>query len=117
SGGHSSIIVRIGRRWRVYGETHDITLRNLLDVFAREAKLPSPGGLSVSREATKGETLIKLPYTVTGNDVACSGLLTGAATSLRRQGNLADLCFSLQETAFSMLSEAVERSLVQTRRR
>src|SRR5207244_12520198 len=67
-------------------------------------------------EATKGENLIKLPYTVKGNDVAYSGLLKAAATLWRRQGNLDDLCFSLQETAFSMLSEAVERSLVQTRR-
>ena len=116
SGGHTSILVHMGRKWRVYGETQDITLGNLLDMFAREAKLPSPGGLSVGKEAMKGETLIKLPYTVKGNDVAYSGLLTAAAMSLRRQGNLADLCFSLQETAFSMLSEAVERSLVQTRR-
>jgi len=116
SGGHTSILVHVGRRWRVYGETQDITLGNLLDMFAREAKLPSPGGLSVGREAMKGQSLIKLPYTVKGNDVAYSGLLTAAASSLRRQGNLADVCFSLQETAFSMLSEAVERSLVQTRR-
>jgi glycoprotease/Kae1 family metallohydrolase len=116
SGGHTSILVHTGRRWRVYGETQDITLGNLLDMFAREAKLPSPGGLSVGREAMKGQSLIKLPYTVKGNDVAYSGLLTAAASSLRRQGNLADVCFSLQETAFSMLSEAVERSLVQTRR-
>ena len=116
SGGHTSILVHIGKRWRVYGETQDITLGNLLDMFAREAKLPSPGGLSVSKEAMKGEKLIKLPYTVKGNDVAYSGLLTAATSSLHRQGNLADLCFSLQETAFAMLSEAVERSLVQTRR-
>jgi len=116
SGGHTSILVHTGRRWRVYGETQDITLGNLLDMFAREAKLPSPGGLSVGREAMKGQSLIKLPYTVKGNDVAYSGLLTAAASSLPRQGNLADVCFSLQETAFSMLSEAVERSLVQTRR-
>ncbi len=116
SGGHTSILVHVGKRWRVYGETQDITLGNLLDMFAREAGLPSPGGLSVSREAMKGEKLIKLPYTVKGNDVAYSGLLTAAATILHRQGNLADLCFSLQETAFAMLSEAVERSLVQTRR-
>jgi N6-L-threonylcarbamoyladenine synthase len=116
SGGHTSILVHVGKRWRVYGETQDITLGNLLDMFAREARLPSPGGLSISREATKGEKLIKLPYTVKGNDVAYSGLLTAAASILHRQGNLADLCFSLQETAFAMLSEAVERSLVQTRR-
>src|SRR5207244_2551642 len=101
SGGHTSILVHVRKRWRVYGETQDITLGNLLDMFAREAKLPSPGGLSVSREATKGENLIKLPYTVKGNDVAYSGLLTAAATLWRRQGNLADLCFSLHQTALS----------------
>jgi N6-L-threonylcarbamoyladenine synthase len=116
SGGHTSILVHVGKRWRVYGETQDITLGNLLDMFGREARLPSPGGASVGREAMKGQNLIKLPYTVKGNDVAYSGLLTAAATLLRKQSNLADLCFSLQETAFSMLSEAVERSLVQTRR-
>src|SRR3989441_4154763 len=96
SGGHTSILVHVGKRWRVYGETQDITLGNLLDMFAREAKLPSPGGLSVGSEAMKGETLVKLPYTVKGNDVAYSGLLTAAATSLHRHGNLADLCFSLR---------------------
>jgi N6-L-threonylcarbamoyladenine synthase len=116
SGGHTSILVHIGKRWRVYGETQDITLGNLLDMFAREAGLPSPGGPWVEKEAKKGQTLIQLPYTVKGNDVAYSGLLTAAVTSLQRKRDLADLCFSLQETAFSMLSEAVERSLVQTRR-
>jgi len=116
SGGHTSILVHVGKRWRVYGETQDITLGNLLDMFAREAKLPSPGGLSVSKEASKGVNMIKLPYTVKGNDVAYSGLLTAATSALQRQGNLADICFSLQETAFAMLAEAVERSLVQTRR-
>jgi len=116
SGGHTSILVHAEKRWRVYGETQDITLGNLLDMFGREARLPSPGGASVGREAMKGQNLIKLPYTVKGNDVAYSGLLTAAATLFRRHSDLADLCFSLQETAFSMLSEAVERSLVQTRR-
>src|SRR5438093_4929171 len=116
SGGHTSILVHVGNRWRVYGETQDITLGNLLDMFSREARRPSPGGASVGREATKGQNLLKLPYTVKGNDVAYSGLLTPAATLLRRQSNRADLCYSLQETAFSMLSESVKRSLVQTRR-
>src|SRR5206468_5445384 len=72
--------------------------------------------LSVGSEPMTAEPLVKLPYNVKGNDVPYSGLLTPAANSLHRHGNLAPLCFSLQETAFSMLSEAVERSLVQTRR-
>ena len=116
SGGHTSILVHVGKRWRVYGETEDITLGNILDMFAREAKLPAPGGLSIERLARKGNRLLNLPYTVKGNDVAYSGLLTAAIQSLKRGAGLEDVCFSLQEIAFSMLSEAVERSLVQTRR-
>ena len=116
SGGHTSILVHVGKRWRVYGETQDITLGNILDMFAREAKLPAPGGLSIEKLAKKGTQLISLPYTVKGNDVAYSGLLTAAIQSLKRGAELENVCFSLQEMAFSMLSEAVERSLVQTRR-
>ncbi|MBO0888766.1 hypothetical protein J2P12_06665, partial [Candidatus Bathyarchaeota archaeon] len=76
SGGHTSILVHVNKRWRVYGETEDITLGNILDMFAREAKLPSPGGLSIEKLAQQGSRLLKLPYTVKGNDVAYSGLLT-----------------------------------------
>lgn len=116
SGGHTSILVHADKRWKVYGETEDITLGNVLDMFARAAKLPSPGGVSIEKEARKGGMLSDLPYTVKGNDVAFSGLLTAALSLLKRNKNLEDICHSLQETAFSMLSEAVERSLVQTRR-
>lgn len=116
SGGHTSILVHAEKNWRVYGETEDITLGNVLDMFARAAKLPSPGGVSIEREAKRGRMLSDLPYTVKGNDVAYSGLLTAAVSLLERGENLEDICYSLQETAFSMLCEAVERSLVQTRR-
>jgi N6-L-threonylcarbamoyladenine synthase len=117
SGGHTSILVHMGKRWRVYGETQDITLGNILDMFAREAKLPAPGGLSIENLAKKGSRLLRLPYTVKGNDVAYSGLLTAAISQLNHRAAVEDVCFSLQEIAFSMLSEAVERSLVQTRRK
>ena len=117
SGGHTAILVHSDRKWKVYGETQDITLGNVLDMFAREAKLPSPGGASVENLAKKGTRLVKLPYTVKGNDVAYSGLLTAAINQLRQGVTLEDVCFSLQEVAFSMLTEAAERSLVQTRRK
>jgi N6-L-threonylcarbamoyladenine synthase len=116
SGGHTSILVHQANRWRVYGETQDITLGNLLDMFAREAKLPSPGGLSVEKESREGHSLLDLPYTVKGNDVAYSGLLTAAVNSLKKGKDLSDICYSLQEIGFSILCEAIERSLVQTRR-
>jgi len=117
SGGHTAILVHVGRKWLFYGETQDITLGNLLDMFARETKLPSPGGRSVESEAAKSKRLLPLPYTVKGNDVSLSGLLT-ASTRLVKMGNrVSDVCYSMQEVAFSMLAEVVERSLVQTQKR
>ena len=116
SGGHTAIAVHLKKRWRIYGETEDITLGNLLDMFARESGLSSPGGPPVESKAKEGVTLLPLPYTVKGNDVAYSGLLTAAIRLWREGKSLADICFSLQEVAFSMLAEAVERSLVQTRK-
>jgi glycoprotease/Kae1 family metallohydrolase len=116
SGGHTAMLVHMGKRWNIYGETQDITLGNLLYMFAREAKLPAPGGKSIEMLAKKGKKLIPLPYTVKGNDVAYSGLLTAAKRALQNDVDLEDLCYSLQEVGFSMLVEAVERSLVQTRK-
>jgi len=117
SGGHTAIAVHLNKRWRIYGETEDITLGNLLDMFAREAKLPSPGGVAVESKAKEGRTLLPLPYTVKGNDVAYSGLLTAALRLLKEGHSLSDICFSIQEVSFAMLAEAVERSLVQTRKK
>ena len=117
SGGHTAIVVHMQDKWLFYGETQDITLGNLLDMFAREAGLPSPGGASVEAGAKKGRRMLRLPYTVKGNDVAYSGLLTAAIRLLKQTERLNDVCYSLQEVAFSMLAEAVERSLVQTRKR
>jgi N6-L-threonylcarbamoyladenine synthase len=117
SGGHTAIAVHLNKRWRIYGETEDITLGNLLDMFAREAKLASPGGVAVESKAKEGRTLLPLPYTVKGNDVAYSGLLTAALRLLNEGRSLEDICFSIQEVSFAMLAEAVERSLVQTRKK
>ena len=86
-------------------------------MFAREAKLASPGGVAVESKAKEGKTLLPLPYTVKGNDVAYSGLLTAAIRLLNEGKSLADICFSIQEVSFAMLAEAVERSLVQTRKK
>jgi glycoprotease/Kae1 family metallohydrolase len=117
SGGHTAIAVHMASKWRIYGETQDITIGNLLDMFSRQAKLPPPGGRSVETLAKNGRKLLALPYSVKGNDVAYSGLLTAAQKLLQKGADLNDLCYSLQEVGFSMLSEAVERSLVQTRKK
>jgi glycoprotease/Kae1 family metallohydrolase len=117
SGGHTTIAAFASRRWRIYGETEDITLGNLLDMFARSAGLPSPGGPEIERLAAQSKDFIELPYTVKGNDVSYSGLLTAAVNTLRSGRSIEDLCFSLQEVSFSMLAEAVERSVAHTEKK
>jgi N6-L-threonylcarbamoyladenine synthase len=114
SGGHTTIAAFANRRWRIYGETEDITLGNLLDMFARVAGLPSPGGPQIERLAARSSNFIELPYTVKGNDVSYSGLLTAAIKLLHAGRPLEDLCYSIQEVSFSMLVEAAERSLAHT---
>jgi tRNA A37 threonylcarbamoyltransferase TsaD len=47
-------------------------------------------------------------------DMSFSGLLTAAVNMLKRGERLEDLCYSLQETAFSMVTEVTERALAHT---
>ena len=114
SGGHTALAAFANMKWRIFGETEDITIGNLLDMFAREMELPSPGGKSIEKLANKGKNLIDLPYSVKGNDVVYSGLLTAALNKKNQGVIIDDLCFSLQEISFSMLSEATERCLAHT---
>ena len=62
----------------------------------------------------EGEQFIDLPYVVKGNDVSYSGLLTAAVRAYQEGTRIEDLCHSLQEVAFAMLTEAVERALAHT---
>jgi N6-L-threonylcarbamoyladenine synthase len=114
SGGHTSIAAFSGGHWRIFGETEDITIGNLYDMFAREINLPSPAGPQIEDLAKNGSKFIPLPYVVKGNDVSYSGLLTASLAKLRAGERLEDVCYSMQEVAFSMLAEAVERSLAYT---
>lgn len=116
SGGNTIIAAFEAKRYRVFGETLDIAIGNCLDVFAREAGLRqkegSPFGAIIERLAKQGKELIPLPYVVKGMDLSYSGLLTAAMQQLHKGTNrLEDLCFSLQEVAFSMLTEVTERAL------
>jgi universal protein Kae1 len=119
SGGNTMVTAFDSGRYRVFGETLDIALGNCLDVFAREAELRQkagvPFGAAIEKLAVGGRELVPLPYTVKGMDISLSGLLT-AATGLLKDGKcrLEDLCYSLQETAFSMVTEVTERALAHT---
>jgi universal protein Kae1 len=119
SGGNTMVVAFESGRYRVFGETLDIALGNCLDVFAREAGLRQnvgmPFGAVVEKLALDGKKLIPLPYSVKGMDVSLSGLLTASVALLKKEGcGLEDLCYSLQETAFSMVTEVTERALAHT---
>jgi N6-L-threonylcarbamoyladenine synthase/protein kinase Bud32 len=115
SGGNTIVAAFDSGRYRVFGETLDIAVGNMLDAFARQAGIPHPGGPKIERFATGGKNFLDLPYTVKGMDLSFSGLLT-AATDILRSGKcrLEDICYSLQEVAFSMLAEVTERALAHT---
>jgi universal protein Kae1 len=122
SGGNTIISAFDSGRYRVFGETLDIALGNCLDVFAREAGLrqaqSKPFGAVVEDLAARGNKLIPLPYSVKGMDISLSGLLTAVTNLLkRREHKLEDLCYSLQETAFSMVTEVAERALAHTEKK
>ena len=114
SGGHTAIAAFSGGRWRIFGETEDITIGNLYDMFAREIDLPSPAGPQIEKLAGKSSHFLTLPYVVKGNDVSYSGLLTASLAKFRSGAGLEDVCYSMQEVSCSMLAEAVERSLAYT---
>ncbi|XP_052063681.1 probable tRNA N6-adenosine threonylcarbamoyltransferase [Mytilus californianus] len=118
SGGNTQVIAYLQKRYRIFGETIDIAVGNCLDRFARVLKLsndPSPG-YNIEQMAKKGKKYLELPYTVKGMDVSFSGLLSfieEKAPQVLKTGEYTpeDLCFSLQETVFSMLIEITERAM------
>ncbi len=116
SGGNTIVTAFDSGRYRIFGETLDIALGNCLDVFAREAGLKHaigiPLGAALENMAAGGRRLVSLPYVVKGMDISLSGLLTASIDVLKRGGcRLEDLCYSLQEHAFSMVTEVTERAL------
>ena len=122
SGGNTMVTAFESGRYRVFGETLDIALGNCLDVFAREAgfkhKKGLPLGAAVEQLAAKGSKLVSLPYVVKGMDLSLSGLLTAATTRLHKGDcQLEDLCYSVQEYAFSMVTEVSERALAHTEKK
>ncbi|PWY82988.1 peptidase M22, glycoprotease [Aspergillus heteromorphus CBS 117.55] len=131
SGGNTQVIAYSSQRYRIFGETLDIAVGNCLDRFARTLHIsndPAPG-YNIEQLAKKGKRLVDLPYTVKGMDISMSGILAaidGLAVQYGLDGEgkddeeddassekptRADLCFSLQETIYSMLVEITERAM------
>ena len=65
----------------------------------------------------KGATqYVNLPYTVKGMDLSFSGLLTSAIRKYESGESIENVCYSLQETAFSMLVEVTERAIAHAKK-
>ncbi len=120
SAGNTIVSAFAGGRYRVFGETLDIAVGNCIDVFAREAGIKRREdkclGAIVEELAKKGKNFVELPYVVKGMDLSFSGLLTAALKAVQEHP-IEDVCYSLQEVAFSMLTEVTERALVHTKKR
>jgi N6-L-threonylcarbamoyladenine synthase len=115
SGANTQILAYAGGKYRIFGETLDIGVGNLLDVFARDIGLGFPGGPRVMELAAKGKQYIELPYVIKGMDVSFGGILTNIATKAASgKHSKEDLCYSLQETVFAMIVEAAERAMAHT---
>lgn len=131
SGGNTQVIAYSSQRYRIFGETLDIAVGNCLDRFARTLHIsndPAPG-YNIEQLAKKGQQLVDLPYTVKGMDCSFSGILAAVDALAATYGlggeekpgdgsaqdpdrpTREDLCFSLQETIFSMLVEITERAM------
>jgi len=67
SGGHTMLLAFSGKKWRVFGETLDITLGQLLDQFGRSIGFASPCGKKIEKLAEKNHNytnskILKIDY-------------------------------------------------------
>lgn len=113
TGANTQIIAFEGEKYRIFGECLSIGLGNALDKFGREVGIGFPAGPKIEELAKKGK-YIELPYVVKGMDVEFSGIITKAIQLYKQGAKKEDLCYSLQETFFSMLTEVAERALAHT---
>ncbi|MGA7475767.1 MAG: bifunctional N(6)-L-threonylcarbamoyladenine synthase/serine/threonine protein kinase [Thermoplasmata archaeon] len=111
SGGNTQVIAYARGRYRVLGETLDIGVGNFLDKLWIGLGGKFPGGPAIEEEARHGTELLTLPFSVHGMDVAFSGMLTAALALHAKGAKRPDLAYSVEVTAYSMLTEITERAL------
>jgi len=111
SGGNTQVIAFANGRYRIFGETLDIGIGNMLDKLGREIGLGYYAGPKIEKAAAQGGKLLDLPYSIKGMDMAFSGILTAAVAHRNRGETIEDICFSVQETCFAMLTEVTERAM------
>lgn len=116
SGGNTQVIAFENGKYRIFGETQDIGIGNLLDSFGRISEIGFPAGPKIEENARHGTKYIELPYSVKGMDVSFAGISTRLKEIVKKHP-IADVCFSLQETTFAMLVEIAERAMAHTQKK
>jgi len=119
SGGNTIVSAFETGHYQIFGETLDIAVGNLIDMVARDLDLPHPGGPKIEKLASQSRNYIDLPYIVKGMDLSFSGIYTTCRKLIKspkfgKSYTKEDISYSLQETAFSMLTEVTERALAHT---
>lgn len=114
SGGNTQIIAFVDGRYRIFGETMDVPVGNAIDSLAREIGIEPPYGPNFDKTAEQGKQFIDLPYVVKGMDLSFSGIVTKAVKKFKEGLSKQDICYSMQEICFSMITEVTERALAHT---
>ncbi|ELY47513.1 bifunctional N(6)-L-threonylcarbamoyladenine synthase/serine/threonine protein kinase [Natronorubrum sulfidifaciens] len=110
SGANAHLLAYRNGRYRVLGETMDTGVGNAIDKFTRHVGWSHPGGPKVEAAAKDG-AYVDLPYVVKGMDFSFSGIMSAAKQAHDDGVPIEDICFSLQENIFGMLTEVAERAL------
>ncbi|WP_313693613.1 bifunctional N(6)-L-threonylcarbamoyladenine synthase/serine/threonine protein kinase [Halorarum halobium] len=110
SGANAHLLGYHDGRYRVLGETMDTGVGNALDKFTRHVGWSHPGGPKIEARAAGGE-YVDLPYVVKGMDFSFSGIMSAAKDAYDDGVPVEDVCNSLQEHTFAMLTEVAERAL------
>ncbi|AUX09639.1 bifunctional N6-L-threonylcarbamoyladenine synthase/protein kinase Bud32 [Halalkaliarchaeum desulfuricum] len=110
SGANAHLLGYRDGRYRVLGETMDTGVGNAIDKFTRHVGWSHPGGPKVEEAAGDG-SYVDLPYVVKGMDFSFSGIMSAAKAEYDDGTPVEDVCYSLQEHVFAMLTEVSERAL------
>ncbi|MFC7323346.1 bifunctional N(6)-L-threonylcarbamoyladenine synthase/serine/threonine protein kinase [Halorubrum rutilum] len=118
SGANAHLLGHHDGRYRVLGETMDAGVGNAIDKFTRHVGWDHPGGPKVEAAAAEAAAerdpdadLVDLPYVVKGMDFSFSGISSAANHAYDDGVPVGEICLSLQEHAFAMLTEVSERAL------
>ncbi|MFC7187394.1 bifunctional N(6)-L-threonylcarbamoyladenine synthase/serine/threonine protein kinase [Halorubrum yunnanense] len=118
SGANAHLLGYHDGRYRVLGETMDAGVGNAIDKFTRHVGWDHPGGPKVEAAAAEAAAerdangeLVDLPYVVKGMDFSFSGISSAANDASDDEVLIGEICFSLQEHVFAMLTEVSERAL------